>query len=97
MKCDALSNEIFKIQTPMRFWLLTKVLILVVIFNGHASATNVKVGAERMGQYLPDLQGKTIGVVANHTSLVNGTHLVDTLLAKGIDVKRIFSPEHGFR
>ena len=58
---------------------------------------DVKTGAESTEQYLPMLENKRVGIVANHTSLVEGTHLVDTLLALGVNVKRIFTPEHGFR
>ena len=47
--------------------------------------------------YLPMLEGKAVGVVANQTSIIGETHLVDTLLASSVDVKRIFTPEHGFR
>jgi uncharacterized protein YbbC (DUF1343 family) len=47
--------------------------------------------------YLPMLEGKSVGMVANQTSILGETHLVDTLLASGINVKRIFTPEHGFR
>ena len=36
-------------------------------------------------------------VVANQTSMVGNTHLVDTLLAMGADIRKIFCPEHGFR
>ncbi len=36
-------------------------------------------------------------MVVNHTSLINQTHLVDSLLARGVDVRQIFAPEHGFR
>lgn len=57
----------------------------------------IKVGAERIDIYLPLIFGKEVGIVANHTSLVKQTHLVDTLLALGVKVKKIFSPEHGFR
>lgn len=38
-----------------------------------------------------------VAVVGNHTSLVGTTHLVDTLLSKGVNVVKIFCPEHGFR
>ncbi len=55
------------------------------------------VAAARTSQYLPLLRGKRIGMIVNHTSTIGGTHLVDSLLALGMDVKRIFSPEHGFR
>ena len=39
----------------------------------------------------------SVAVVANHTSLVGSTHLVDTLLSCGVGVVKIFCPEHGFR
>lgn len=58
---------------------------------------DVITGAERMDKYLPLLENKKVGVVANHTSIIGGTHLVDTLLSHGVNIKRIFTPEHGFR
>jgi uncharacterized protein YbbC (DUF1343 family) len=54
-------------------------------------------GAERLDQYVPLLKGKNVALFANPTSMVNNTHLIDTLLKKGIKVIRIFGPEHGFR
>ena len=54
-------------------------------------------GAERLEIYLPMLQGKAVAVFANQTSMVANTHLVDTLLKSGINVVKIFGPEHGFR
>ncbi len=56
-----------------------------------------QVGAALTQDYLPLLQGKRVALVVNHTSLVGTTHLVDTLLALHVDVKKIFAPEHGFR
>ncbi len=50
-----------------------------------------------MEVYLPFLQDKAVGVFANHTSMVKNSHLVDTLLKRGIRVVKIFGPEHGFR
>lgn len=47
--------------------------------------------------YLPILQNKAIGLIVNQTSEVNGTHLVDTLISLGMNIKTIFAPEHGFR
>ena len=57
----------------------------------------IKSGAERMESYLPMLQNQNIAVVANQSSLVGNTHLVDTLLSHGINILSIFCPEHGFR
>jgi len=60
------------------------------------------VGANRTSEYLPLLNGKRVGIVANQTSVIfkndkSYTHLVDSLLALNVDVKKVFSPEHGFR
>jgi uncharacterized protein YbbC (DUF1343 family) len=59
------------------------------------------VAANRTEAYLPLLQGKKVGVVANPTSVVfhksGYTHLVDSLLSSMIEVKKVFAPEHGFR
>ena len=60
-------------------------------------AEDAIVGASRLELYLPDLQNKKVGVIANQTSIFNNTHLIDTLLSEGINIKKIFTPEHGFR
>lgn len=54
-------------------------------------------GAEQLAVYLPLLAGKKVGILANQTSLIKEQHLVDVLLEKGVDVRFIFAPEHGFR
>lgn len=56
-----------------------------------------KIGASQFSFYLPQIQNKKVGLVVNHTSLVQDTHIVDTLLSMGIDIKKVFAPEHGFR
>lgn len=67
--------------------------------NRQRRAGALMIGAEVLFRdHLTHLQGETIGLVANHTSLLeDGTHLVDALLAQGIDLKVVFAPEHGFR
>ncbi|MFZ1307024.1 MAG: exo-beta-N-acetylmuramidase NamZ domain-containing protein, partial [Ferruginibacter sp.] len=80
-----------------------KYCCLALLLNGYwvtAQPVNnspVITGADRMQVYLPMLKGKSVAVFANQTSMVNNTHLVDTLLASGIKVVKIFGPEHGFR
>jgi uncharacterized protein YbbC (DUF1343 family) len=54
-------------------------------------------GAQQLTAYLPELTGKRVAMVVNHTSLIGTTHLVDTLLSHKINIKKIFAPEHGFR
>lgn len=62
----------------------------------------IVVGANRTMAYLPLIQGKKVGIVANNTSVIfrpdgTYTHLVDSLLAHHIKIQKIYSPEHGFR
>lgn len=73
------------------------VLLLLLALCRPLFSQSIKVGAERMDEYLPLLAGKSVAVVANPTSCVGATHLVDTLLARGVNIKSIFCPEHGFR
>jgi uncharacterized protein YbbC (DUF1343 family) len=54
-------------------------------------------GAEQLDRYLKHLEGKRVGLVVNQTSMVSNTHLVDTLISRGVEVTTIFAPEHGFR
>jgi uncharacterized protein YbbC (DUF1343 family) len=56
--------------------------------------------AEQPELYLPLLEGKRVGLVVNQTSILtnkNNMHLVDYLMMEGVDVKKVFVPEHGFR
>jgi uncharacterized protein YbbC (DUF1343 family) len=62
-----------------------------------AAAPRILTGADQLDQYLPLLQGQSVAVFANPTSVIGNTHLVDTLIKLGIHIRKIFSPEHGFR
>lgn len=53
--------------------------------------------AMQLEDYLPLIEGKRVGIVGNQTSIIGETHLVDTLLSLGADIKTIYTPEHGFR
>jgi uncharacterized protein YbbC (DUF1343 family) len=57
----------------------------------------VSPGATQWQSYLPLLINRKVGVVANHTSMVNEIHLVDFLISRGVHVAKVFAPEHGFR
>ena len=80
-----------------RFLLL--VLLSTLSVGGYAQSTKLQVGAERMELLLPLLEGKRVALMVNQSSLVGatGTHLVDTLLSRGVKVVRLFVPEHGLR
>jgi uncharacterized protein YbbC (DUF1343 family) len=57
----------------------------------------VETGAEQVELWIPILKGKRVALVANHTSLINQTHLADTLLKLKVNLVKVFAPEHGFR
>lgn len=80
-----------------RLFFLLALCSLLVVFA--ACAQQVHIGAEIfLEKHLDLLKEKRIGIICNHTSVLpNGTHLVDTLLKKGIMVTALFSPEHGIR
>ncbi len=54
-------------------------------------------GAEQLTEVTTLLKGKRVGLVVNNTALVGKTHLADTLKNLGVNLVRIFGPEHGFR
>ncbi len=58
---------------------------------------NIVVGAQQTSLYMPHLKGKSIAIVANQTSVIDDTHLVDSLFSLKTEIKKIFAPEHGFR
>ncbi len=81
------------------FYLIFVVLMLLFGQALPCFAQHVKVGADHLEELLPMLEGRRIAVMANQTSILgeNKTHLVDTLFNLGINLKKIFVPEHGFR
>jgi len=54
-------------------------------------------GIYAFDRLLAKVQGKRVAVVTNHTGLIGNTHVVDSLLSSGIQVAKVFAPEHGFR
>lgn len=94
-------NTYFHIPN-MRFYLS---LYFVLIFSANAFSqsaaraklniektdADIKVGAERTAVYLPMLIGKNVAVVANQTSLINSTSLIDSLISLKIKIKNILS------
>ena len=74
--------------------------LLILLFTSHLvfsqQNSEVKVGSEKMNEYLNKISNKSVGLLVNHSSTVRSTHLIDTLISKNINIKKIFSPEHGF-
>lgn len=80
----------------MRKYIILYAMLLTVTANSQ-NRQLILTGADRMEVYVPLLKGKAVGVFANQTSLVGKTHLIDTLLKCGINIVKIYGPEHGFR
>ncbi len=57
----------------------------------------IKTGAEQTEKYLPLLKGKRVAMLANQTTIIGKTHLVDSLQKLGVNIVKVFGPEHGFR
>lgn len=78
---------------------MIRLFLSLLIFSCFAcsNAQELKLGAEKMEEYLPLLEGKRVALVVNQTSTIGKTHLVDTLISRGIEVVKVMAPEHGFR
>ena len=78
--------------------------MILITFN-HLSFSQdnipISVGANQLNEYLTEIINLDVGVIANSTSRIRNNkksiHLIDSLLKLNINVKKVFSPEHGFR
>jgi len=74
-------------------------LFLITCITSAQKSERLILGADRMDMITTIVKGKRVGLVLNQTSVLTNPqiHLLDTLLAAGINVKKVFAPEHGFR
>lgn len=75
-------------------------VIYVPIFlpaNNPSINQQIKTGAEQTQLYLPLLKNKRVAILANQTSVIGDSHLVDSLIKLGVNIVKVFGPEHGFR
>ncbi len=81
--------------------ILSVLFILTIWFTQCKSGSNnhdkIIVGAEQVHAYSHMLSNKKVGLMVNHTSMVDSVHLLDFLISKQVDVVKIFAVEHGFR
>jgi uncharacterized protein YbbC (DUF1343 family) len=83
-------------------FLLPVLLLSVVLISCRSNPViaydkEVITGSMKINEYINLLEGKSVAIVANQTSMAGRTHLVDTLVSLGINIRAIFAPEHGFR
>ena len=78
--------------------LLVSAFLLCTLLSCQAQRKGKLVlGAEQLTDITQRLKGKRVGLVVNNTALVGKTHLADTLQSSGVNLVKIFGPEHGFR
>lgn len=89
-------NVVFRMRliSFLTIWLL---LNFSAGFFAQKYDKSIITGAERPDMYLSLIKGKSVAIVTNQTGVIGNTHLVDSLLSLGVDVKKVFAPEHGFR
>lgn len=73
------------------------ITFVLMLKTGCQTDKQIIPAAERTDAYLSLISAKRVAVVANQTSMIGNVHLVDSLISLGINVVKIFSPEHGFR
>ncbi len=76
---------------------MEKLLVLFISIMGLVCNAQITTGAEQFNEYIDTLRNKRVGMIVNQTSIIGKSHLVDTLKYMGIEVVKIFTPEHGFR
>lgn len=78
----------------------TLLFILFFQLSNSVFSQEIIQGAERVDYYFNKLNDNKIAIIANNTSVIKtskgSTHIIDTLIARGLSINKIFSPEHGF-
>ena len=78
----------------------TLLFILFFQLSNSVFSQEIIQGAERVDYYFNKLNDKKIAIIANNTSVIKtskgSTHIIDKLIARGLSINKIFSPEHGF-
>ncbi len=77
-------------------------LLCLMSFNLKAQQTpdrELVLGAERLDVIQRHIEGQRVALVVNQTSILDhqNIHLLDALLERGADIRKVFAPEHGFR
>ena len=79
-----------------RLYFLLALILLGCANKAQERTSEILPGAYQTEEYLPLLEGKKVGLTVNHGSLIGSTHLTDSLLKHGIQITKVFTPEHGF-
>lgn len=82
--------------------------VLIASNANEKTVVPITTAANQTEQYLPLLKNKRVAIAANQTSVIevksekskvksHFVHIVDSLLARNVNIVKVFAPEHGFR
>jgi len=93
-----------------RFTLLLLLVCMVLVYSAYVkpkptisrpqpdhTKKGIITGADQTEKYVPYLKGKRVAILANQTSIIGKKHMVDSLQSLGVNIVKVFGPEHGFR
>ena len=84
----------------MKLFNFTILFFILISSLGQPAISNtnkIVTGADQTEKYIPYLKNKKVAVLANLTTIIGKKHLVDSLILRGINIVKVFGPEHGFR
>lgn len=70
---------------------------LDVVVKSKVVARKPVTAADQTSEYLGYIKGKRVGILINQTSIIGSKPIVDSLVSLGVNIVRIFGPEHGFK
>ena len=85
-------NDLINMKTVKIIFSFCIILLLI-----HPVVAQIRTGADQTSEYLGYLKGKRIGMVVYPTSRIGDKSSVDSLIALGVNIVKVFGPEHGFR
>ena len=93
-------------KSPAFFTITLLVVVLITAYKNSSTQKeidfsnkkdSIRTGADQTEKYLPYLKGKRVAILANQTSIIGNRHMVDSLQSRGVNIVKVFGPEHGFR
>src|SRR5688572_31258067 len=90
-------NKLFRIVALIIAALFLNCTNVASVSKDVSPEKNILTGADQTEKYLPYLKSKRVAILANQTSVIGNTHLVDSLKTLGIQIVKVFGPEHGLR
>lgn len=84
--------------------MISRIIILLLLVslncggNINQADNTFKLGNEVLLENPAPVKDKRVAVLTNQTGILkDGTHIIDAMVAKGVNVVKIFTPEHGIR